>query len=152
MGMDDPLYSIKNYPNFIDEVNKFLAKDISPRFELVYPQLVITVKWKLITLFAEKLMRKKNLMNAYIPKFIPKDFPLYERTGLMIWYDQEQSEGFFYFLILTSISGKLRSLIFILFGENVEEKKCQKIPCNINKLLRIKAFLSIQHLIRRKFY
>ena len=36
-------------------------------------------------------------MNAYIPKLTPKDLPLYERTGLMIWYDQEQSEDLFLF-------------------------------------------------------
>ena len=35
-------------------------------------------------------------MNAYIPKLIPKDLPLYERTGLMIWYDPEQSEDLFF--------------------------------------------------------
>ena len=44
MGLDVLLYSIKNYPNFIEEINKFLAKDLGLRFELVYPQLVLTVK------------------------------------------------------------------------------------------------------------
>ena len=41
MGLDVLLYSIKN---FIEEINKFLAKDLGSRFELVYPQLVLTVK------------------------------------------------------------------------------------------------------------
>ena len=35
-----------------------------------------------------------NLMNAYIPKFVPKDLPLYERNGLMTWYDQRQCKDF----------------------------------------------------------
>ena len=46
MGWDMPLYSIKNYPDFIEEVNKFLAKNLDPCFKLVYPQLVLTVKLK----------------------------------------------------------------------------------------------------------
>ena len=33
-------------------------------------------------------------MNAYIPKFVPKDLPLYERNGLMTWYDQRQCKDF----------------------------------------------------------
>ena len=33
-------------------------------------------------------------MNTYIPKFVPKDLPWYERNGLMIWYDQGQCEDF----------------------------------------------------------
>ena len=40
MGLDVPLYSIKNYPDFIEEINKFRAKDLGSRFESVYPQLV----------------------------------------------------------------------------------------------------------------
>ena len=35
-----------------------------------------------------------NLMNAYIPKFVPKDLPLHERNGLMTWYDQRQCKDF----------------------------------------------------------
>ena len=46
MGLDMPLYSIKNYPDFIEEVNKFLPKNLDPCFKLVYPQLVLTVKLK----------------------------------------------------------------------------------------------------------
>ena len=33
--------------DFIDEINRLLAKDLGSRFELVYPQLVLTVKWKI---------------------------------------------------------------------------------------------------------
>ena len=44
MELDVPLYSIKNYPDFIEEINKFLVKDLGSRFELVYPQLVLTAK------------------------------------------------------------------------------------------------------------
>ena len=35
-----------------------------------------------------------NLMNSYVPKFVPKDFPWYERGGLMTWYDQMKYEDF----------------------------------------------------------
>ena len=35
-----------------------------------------------------------NLMNAYIPKFVPKDLPLYEKNGVMTWYDQGQCKDF----------------------------------------------------------
>ena len=45
MGLDVLLYSIRNYSDLIDEINKFLSM---VGFELVYPQLVLTVKWSLI--------------------------------------------------------------------------------------------------------
>ena len=45
MGLDMLLYSIKNYLDFIEEIIKFLAKNLDLRFDLVYPQLVLTVKW-----------------------------------------------------------------------------------------------------------
>ena len=35
MGLDMGLYSIKNYPDFIEEINKFLAKNLDPCFILV---------------------------------------------------------------------------------------------------------------------
>ena len=41
MGLDVLLYSIRNYSDLIDEINKFLSM---VGFELVYPQLVLTVK------------------------------------------------------------------------------------------------------------
>ena len=43
MGLDVTHFSIRNYVDFIDEINKFLAKDLGSRFELVCPQLVLTV-------------------------------------------------------------------------------------------------------------
>ena len=58
MGLDISLYSIKNYPDFIGEINKFSDKDLDSRFELVYPQLVYTVKWKFDNVILRKL--KKN--------------------------------------------------------------------------------------------
>ena len=33
-----------------------------------------------------------NSMNAYVPKFMLKDFPWYERDGLMTWHDQGNCE------------------------------------------------------------
>ena len=44
MGLDVPLYSVRNYPDLIEEVNRFLRKDLGNRFELIYPQLVLSVK------------------------------------------------------------------------------------------------------------
>ena len=44
MGLDIPLNSGKNYPDFIGVINKFLAKDLDSQFDLVYPQLVLAVK------------------------------------------------------------------------------------------------------------
>ena len=59
MGLDIQLYSIKNYPDFIDEINKFLAKDLGSSFEFVYPQLLLTVKWKFDYIVCGKLKREK---------------------------------------------------------------------------------------------
>ena len=58
MGLDIPLYSIKNYPEFIEEINNFLAKDFDSRFELVYPQLMLTGKMEIL-LFNFKEAEKK---------------------------------------------------------------------------------------------
>ena len=58
MGLDSPLYSIKNYPNLIEEINKVLAMESG--FELVYPQLVLTVKWKYDYIIAKKLKNGKQ--------------------------------------------------------------------------------------------
>ena len=33
-------------------------------------------------------------MNAYVPKFVPKDLPGYERDELMTWYRQGTCEEF----------------------------------------------------------
>ena len=60
MGLNIPLYSIKNYPDFIEEINKFLAKDLDSRFQLVYPQLVLTVKWNFDYIILRKLKKNKN--------------------------------------------------------------------------------------------
>ena len=32
MGLDVPLFSIKTYPDFIDEINKFLSKELGTSF------------------------------------------------------------------------------------------------------------------------
>ena len=52
MGLDLPLYSIKNYPDLIEEIYKFLAMESG--FELVYPRLVLTVKCKFDYIIAKK--------------------------------------------------------------------------------------------------
>ena len=58
MGLDLPLYSIKNYPNLIEEINKCLAADLG--FELAYPQVVLTVKWKYDYIIAKKIKNGKQ--------------------------------------------------------------------------------------------
>ena len=57
MGLDSPLYSVKNYPDLIEEINKVLAMESG--FELVYPQLILTVKWKYDYIIAKKLKNGK---------------------------------------------------------------------------------------------
>ena len=63
MGLDIPLYSTKDYPDFIEEINKFLAKNFGSRFELVYPQIALTVKWKLDYIILRKLKKIKIMTN-----------------------------------------------------------------------------------------
>lgn len=60
MGLDVPLFSITNYVDFIDEINKFLAKDLGSHFELVYPQLGLTDKWKFDYIICRKIKKEKN--------------------------------------------------------------------------------------------
>ena len=36
-----------------------------------------------------------NLMNTYIPKYVPSDLEWYERDGLLAWYDQIKWVDFF---------------------------------------------------------
>ena len=60
MGLDIPLYSTKDYPDFIEEINTFLAKNFGSRFELVYPQIALTVKWKFDYIILRKLKKNKN--------------------------------------------------------------------------------------------
>ena len=62
MGFDITLYSIKNYPDFIDKINKFLTKDLGSSFELVYPQLVLTIRWKLGYIVCRKLKKEKRIL------------------------------------------------------------------------------------------
>lgn len=90
MGLDVLLYSIRNYPDLIDEINKLLSM---VGFELVYPQLVLTVKWSLIISKQKKKMTNK-LTNSYVPKFLPENLTWYERDGLIMWYDQGKCRDF----------------------------------------------------------
>ena len=89
MGLDVPLFSVKDYPDFIDEINKFHSKDLGTRFELVNPQLVLIVKWKFNYIISWKVRKEK-----WVIKFVPKDLSWYECNGLMTWYDQCKCEDF----------------------------------------------------------
>ena len=42
----------------------------------------------------EAKKRKTNSLNAYVPKFMPKDLSWYERDGLMTRYNQGKFEDF----------------------------------------------------------
>ena len=57
IGLDLPLYSTKNYPDLTEEINKSLAMESG--FELVYPQLLLPVKWKFDYIIAKKLKNGK---------------------------------------------------------------------------------------------
>ena len=59
MGWDIPLFSVKTYPDFIDEINKFLSKVLGTRFELVYPQLIVTVEWKFDYIICKNVRKEK---------------------------------------------------------------------------------------------
>ena len=60
MGLDMGLCLIKNYPDFIEEINKFLAKNLDPCFILVYPQLVLSVKCTFDYIILRKIKNKNN--------------------------------------------------------------------------------------------
>ena len=58
-GLGVPLYFIDNCPDFIDKINNFLLKDLGSSFELVYPQLVLTVQWKFDYIICRKVKKEK---------------------------------------------------------------------------------------------
>ena len=58
-GLGVLLYFIDNYPDFIDKINNFLLKDLGSSFELVYPQLVLTVQWKFDYIICGKVKKEK---------------------------------------------------------------------------------------------
>ena len=58
IGLDSPLYSMKNYPDLIEEINKVSAMESG--FELVYPQLLLTIKWKYDYIIAKKIKNGKQ--------------------------------------------------------------------------------------------
>ena len=59
MGLDVPIFSMKNYPDLIDEINKFLSKDVGTHFELFHSQFVLTVKWKFDYIICRKVRNEK---------------------------------------------------------------------------------------------
>ena len=95
LGLDILLFSIKNYPDFIEEINKLLTKCFdNSRFVLVYPQLVLTVKWKYDYINSRKKRKMANPMNAYVPRFVSNDLKWYDWDGLMTWYNQCKCKDF----------------------------------------------------------
>ena len=97
MGLDFPLYSIKNCSSFIKEINNFLSKGLDSRFKLVKLQLFLTAKWKFDCIICRKTRKEKtmsNFMSTYIPKYVPSDLKWYERDGLLTWYGERGCEDF----------------------------------------------------------
>lgn len=39
-------------------------------------------------------MNDKIADNCFVPKYVPKDLPWYEREGLLTWYEQTKCEHF----------------------------------------------------------
>ena len=74
MGVVVLLYSLKNYSDFVKEIHKFLSIDLdSSCFQLVEPQLALTVKWEYDYTVVKKIKKKRimrNLSNTYVPKYI----------------------------------------------------------------------------------
>ena len=103
-------------------------------------------------------------MNAYIPKLIPKDLPLYERTGLMIWYDQEQSEDLFLFFDTDKHFREAKIINFDIIwrecrGEEVPKDLLQEYQTVRDKSVseypasdQEKILSSLLKLIRKKFF
>ena len=59
IGLDILFFSMKNYPDFIEEINKLITKYFdNSRFVLVYLQLVLTVKWKYDYIISRKKKEK----------------------------------------------------------------------------------------------
>ena len=46
MGLDLPLFSIKDHDRIINEIKEFMFDELDERFKFCFPQLVLTVKWK----------------------------------------------------------------------------------------------------------
>ena len=61
MGLEFPLCILKNHLEFVKEIHEFLSKDLDPtRFQLVDPQLVLTVKWKYDYIIVRNIKKKRN--------------------------------------------------------------------------------------------
>ena len=70
----------------------FLDERIPNKFSRNFPRLIHSTKWKLITLFRQKVVKKVD--NTYIPKFVSNNIPWYERDGLNAWYEQMKCNEF----------------------------------------------------------
>ena len=103
-----------------------------------------------------------NLMNAYIPKFVPKDLPLYERNGLMTWYDQGQCKDFLRDTDKHFREGKIINFDIIwreCRGEEVPKDLLQEYQTVRDKSVseypasdQEKILSSLLKLIRKKFF
>ena len=96
LGLDVPLYSLKNYSDFVKEIHKFHSRYLDSNcFQLVEPPVVLTIKWKFDYII---LREKKWILLIHIPKYVPQYVPdnlkWYERDSLLTWYYQCKCEDF----------------------------------------------------------
>ena len=86
VGLDFPLCSLKNHLEFVKEIHEFLSKGLdSTCFQLVDPQLVLTVKWKYDYIIVRKIKKRKmsNLMNSYVQDYVSSNLKWYEHDSLL---------------------------------------------------------------------
>lgn len=91
MGLEFPLCSLKNHLEFVKEIHEFLSKGLdSTCFQLVDPQLVLTVKWKYDYIIVRKIKKRKmsNLMNSYVQDYVSSNLKWYEHDSLLTQYDE----------------------------------------------------------------
>ena len=92
MGLDKAIFAYSNLQDLMKQINLFLDKHIPNKFSGNFPRLIHSTKWKLITLFRQKVVKKVD--NTYMPKFVSNNIPWYERDGLNAWYEQMKCNEF----------------------------------------------------------
>ena len=61
MGVDQPLFTLKDNDKIIAEIRDFTYDELDERFTFCFPQLVNTVKWKFDYIIFKKEATKNNL-------------------------------------------------------------------------------------------
>ena len=61
MGVDQPLFTLKDNDKIIAEIRDFTYDELDERFTFCFPQLVNTVKWKFDYIIFKKEATQNNL-------------------------------------------------------------------------------------------